>query len=72
MLPLVLLSAARVFEPPDLWHASIVAAFGDRAPRIEGIDGGDQQCGRCRLFQGEKQYTKFGVCPTVNRPQVAE
>jgi hypothetical protein len=30
-----------VFEPPDLWQTRIDAAFRDRAPRIERIDGGD-------------------------------
>jgi hypothetical protein len=31
-----------VFEPPDLWQTRIDAAFRDRAPRIERIDGADQ------------------------------
>src|SRR5712671_4661541 len=41
MLPLVLSSDSHVFEPPDLWLTRIDAAFRDRAPRIERIDGGD-------------------------------
>ena len=41
MLPLVLSSDSHVFEPPDLWQTRIDAAFRDRAPRIERIDGGD-------------------------------
>jgi hypothetical protein len=41
MLPLVLSSDSHVFEPPDLWRSRIDAAFRDRAPRIERIDGGD-------------------------------
>jgi predicted TIM-barrel fold metal-dependent hydrolase len=31
-----------VFEPPDLWQTCIDAAFRDRAPQIERIDGTDQ------------------------------
>src|SRR5437763_10547748 len=42
MLPLVLSSDSHVFEPPDLWQTRIDAAFRDRAPRIERIDGDDQ------------------------------
>src|SRR5215212_9693356 len=42
MLPLVLSSDSHVFEPPDLWQTRIDAAFRDRAPRIERIDGTDQ------------------------------
>ena len=42
MLPLVLSSDSHVFEPPDLWRIRIDAAFRDRAPRIERIDGADQ------------------------------
>jgi hypothetical protein len=41
MLPLVLSSDSHMFEPPDLWQASIDAAFRDRAPRIQPIDGTD-------------------------------
>ena len=41
MLPLVLSSDSHVFEPSDLWQTRIDAAFSDRAPRIERIDGGD-------------------------------
>ena len=41
MLPLVLSSDSHVFEPPDLWQTRIDAAFRDRAPRIERIEGGD-------------------------------
>ena len=42
MLPLVLSSDSHVLEPPDLWQTRIDAAFRDRAPRIERIDGADQ------------------------------
>ena len=42
MQPLVLSSDSHVFEPPDLWRTRIDAAFRDRAPRIERIDGTDQ------------------------------
>jgi hypothetical protein len=42
VLPLVLSSDSHVFEPPDLWQTRIDAAFRDRAPRIERIDGADQ------------------------------
>jgi hypothetical protein len=39
---LVLSSDSHVFEPPDLWQTRIDAAFRDRAPRIERIEGADQ------------------------------
>src|SRR4051794_27160001 len=42
MLSLVLSSDSHVFEPPDLWQTRIDAAFRDRAPGIERIDGADQ------------------------------
>src|SRR3954451_23439261 len=42
MLPLVLSSDSHVFDPPDLWQTRIDAAFRDRAPRIQRIDGTDQ------------------------------
>src|ERR687892_1678465 len=43
MLPdLILSSDSHVFEPPDLWATRIDAAFRDRAPRIQRIDGADQ------------------------------
>ena len=42
MLPLILSSDSHVFEPPDLWQTRIDAAFRERAPRIERIDGADQ------------------------------
>src|SRR5438552_10450297 len=41
MLSLVLSSDSHVFEPPDLWQTRIDAAFRDRAPRIQRIEGGD-------------------------------
>ena len=41
-MPLVLSSNSHVFEPPDLWQTRIDAAFRDRAPRIQRIDGADQ------------------------------
>src|SRR6195256_3949851 len=42
MPPLILSSDSHVFEPPDLWQTRIDAAFRDRAPRIQRIDGADQ------------------------------
>ena len=33
---------SHVFEPPDRGRPASIAAFRDRAPRIERIDGGDQ------------------------------
>jgi predicted TIM-barrel fold metal-dependent hydrolase len=39
---LILSSDSHVFEPPDLWATRIDAAFRDRAPRIQRIDGADQ------------------------------
>src|SRR5215510_6021448 len=41
-MPLILSSDSHVFEPADLWQTRIDAAFRDRAPRIERIDGADQ------------------------------
>src|SRR5215475_14087510 len=41
VLPLILSSDSHVFEPPDLWQTRIDAAFRDRAPRMQRIDGGD-------------------------------
>ena len=38
-MPLVLSSDSHVFEPADLWQTRIDAAFRDRAPRIQRIDG---------------------------------
>src|SRR5436305_5908383 len=42
MLSVVLSSDSHVFEPPDLWMKRIDAAFRDRAPRIQRVDGADQ------------------------------
>ena len=43
MAPAVILSSdSHVFEPPDLWMKRIDAAFRDRAPRMQRIDGADQ------------------------------
>src|SRR5260221_989972 len=42
VLPLILSSDSHVFEPPDLWQTRIDAAFRDRAPRMQRIDGADQ------------------------------
>ena len=43
MAPAVILSSdSHVFEPPDLWMKRIDAAFRDRAPRIQRIEGADQ------------------------------
>ncbi len=39
---MILSSDSHVFEPPDLWTNRIDAAFRDRAPHIERIDGADQ------------------------------
>jgi predicted TIM-barrel fold metal-dependent hydrolase len=39
---LILSSDSHVFEPPDLWQTRIDAAFRDRAPRMQRIDGADQ------------------------------
>lgn len=39
---LILSSDSHVFEPPDLWTTRIDAAFRDRAPRMQRIDGVDQ------------------------------
>src|ERR671912_2553773 len=41
-MSLVLSSDSHVFEPADLWQTRIDAAFRDRAPRIQRIDGADQ------------------------------
>src|SRR5436309_531160 len=43
MVPALILSSdSHVFEPPDLWTTRIDAAFRDRAPRMERIDGADE------------------------------
>jgi predicted TIM-barrel fold metal-dependent hydrolase len=43
MVPALILSSdSHVFEPPDLWKTRIDAAFRDRAPRMQRIDGTDQ------------------------------
>src|SRR2546430_8745552 len=43
MLPALILSSdSHVFEPPDLWATRIDAAFRDRAPRMQRIDGADE------------------------------
>ena len=39
---LILSSDSHVFEPPDLWTTRIDAAFRDRAPRMQRINGVDQ------------------------------
>jgi predicted TIM-barrel fold metal-dependent hydrolase len=39
---LILSSDSHVFEPPDLWTIRIDAAFRDRAPRMQRINGVDQ------------------------------
>jgi predicted TIM-barrel fold metal-dependent hydrolase len=39
---LILSSDSHVFEPPDLWTTRIDAAFRDRAPRMQRIDGADE------------------------------
>ena len=38
----VLSSDSHVFRPPDLWTKRIDAAFRDRAPRMERVDGADE------------------------------
>src|SRR6266705_6758325 len=43
MVPALILSSdSHVFEPPDLWTTRIDAAFRDRAPRMQRINGVDQ------------------------------
>src|SRR2546427_10114886 len=43
MVPALILSShSPVFAPPDLWTTRIDAAFRDRAPRMERIDGADE------------------------------
>src|SRR2546427_6483713 len=43
MVPALILSSdSHVFEPPNLWTTRIDAAFRDRAPRMQRIDGADQ------------------------------
>jgi predicted TIM-barrel fold metal-dependent hydrolase len=43
MVPALILSSdSHVFEPPDLWTTRIDAAFRERAPRMQRIDGADQ------------------------------
>jgi uncharacterized protein len=43
MIPVPILSSdSHVFEPPDLWTTRIDAAFRDRAPRMQRINGVDQ------------------------------
>src|SRR2546421_4015099 len=43
MVPALILSSdSHVFEPPDLWTTRIDAAFRDRAPRMQRLDGADQ------------------------------
>ena len=43
MVPALILSSdSHVFEPPDLWTKRIDAAFRDRGPRMQRIDGADQ------------------------------
>jgi len=49
---LVLSSDSHVFEPPDLWTTRIDAAFRDRAPRMERIDGADQLVVDNRVLSG--------------------
>ena len=39
---LILSSDSHVFEPPDLWTTRMDAAFRDRAPRMQRINGVDQ------------------------------
>jgi predicted TIM-barrel fold metal-dependent hydrolase len=43
MIPAPILSSdSHVFEPPDLWTTRIDAAFRDRAPRMQRMNGVDQ------------------------------
>src|ERR1700723_995741 len=56
MLPLVLSSDSHVFEPPDLWQARIDAAFRDRAPRIQRINGADQI-----VVEGDRVLSGIGL-----------
>jgi hypothetical protein len=58
--PLVLSSDTHVFEPPDLWQTRIDAAFRDRAPQIERIDGADQIVATARRFTGSRACPRGG------------
>jgi predicted TIM-barrel fold metal-dependent hydrolase len=49
---LILSSDSHVFEPPDLWTTRIDAAFRDRGPRMERIDGADQLIVDNRVLSG--------------------
>ncbi len=48
----ILSSDSHVFEPPDLWATRIDAAFRDRGPRMERIDGADQLIVDNRVLSG--------------------
>ena len=48
----ILSSDSHVFEPPDLWQKRIDAAFRDRGPRMERIDGADQLIVDNRILSG--------------------
>src|SRR5207244_10983382 len=53
---LILSSDSHVFEPPDLWTTRIDAAFRDRAPRMQRIDGVDQL-----VVEGQQAVSGIGL-----------
>ena len=64
MLPLVLSSDSHVFEPPDLWKTRIDAAFRDRAPRIQRIDGADQI-----VIESDQVLSGIGLIARFDAPE---
>ena len=72
MLPdLILSSDSHVFEPPDLWASRIDAAFRDRAPRIQRIDGADEiVVERDQILSGKYEVTGFMLQPSSRGPKV--
>ena len=57
MVPALILSSdSHVFEPPDLWTTRIDAAFRDRAPRMQRIDGVDQL-----VVEGQQAVSGIGL-----------
>src|ERR687898_1313551 len=55
-MALVLSSDSHVFEPADLWQTRIDAAFRDRAPRIQRIDGTD-----CVVVEADQVLSGIGL-----------
>ena len=64
MLPLVLSSHSRVFEPPGLWQTRLDATFRDRAPRIERIGGADQI-----VVEADQILSGIGLISNAGAPQ---